>query len=143
MQQTGCHFSTMNKICSLVLALLFAAAAVAQQPILMTPGANVPATAQPALSSSGPGAPAPAAPPIVWSEDFANGFPAGWTIDNPGGLCPWVYTDDGSWGFFNGNSGTGPGAGMFSTTAFNGYLICDIASATNATFGQPYQVPLD
>ena len=72
-----------------------------------------------------------------WTEDFAGGFPATWTIDDSSGICPWTYTDDGSWGNFNGNNATGPGDPMTSTTAANGYLICDIDSANHFTYGQP------
>jgi hypothetical protein len=72
-----------------------------------------------------------------WTEDFAGGIPATWTIDDSSGICPWTYSTDGTWGFFNGNSGTGPGATITSTTAANGFMICDIDSANNAAYGQP------
>ncbi|NEQ49464.1 MAG: hypothetical protein F6K11_04920, partial [Leptolyngbya sp. SIO3F4] len=39
----------------------------------------------------------------IWYEDFGNGFPAGWTLSGANsGDCPWVYSTDGSWGFWNG-----------------------------------------
>lgn len=74
---------------------------------------------------------------VIWSEDFANGFPAGWTVDNPNGECPWVYSLDGSWGYFNGNNGASGDAAIASTTAANGFLICDPDSANNTNYGQP------
>ena len=42
----------------------------------------------------------------IWSEDFANGFPVGWTIDDVSGICPWVWSNDGSWGYWNSNNAT-------------------------------------
>ncbi len=72
-----------------------------------------------------------------WSEDFGGGFPAGWAIIDSSGLCPWSYTTDGSWGYYNGNSATAGSAGITSTTAANGYLICDNDSANHFTYGQP------
>ena len=44
----------------------------------------------------------------IWEEDFSGGFPAGWstyTSNTQGGFatCPWVYTLDGSWGYWNGS----------------------------------------
>lgn len=72
-----------------------------------------------------------------WTEDFAGGFPATWTIDDSSSICPWTYTDDGSWGNFNGNGATAGAAGMTSTTAANGFLIMDADSANHFTYGQP------
>lgn len=74
---------------------------------------------------------------VVWSEDFGNGFPSGWKADDKSNICPWVYSTDGSWGYFNGNSGTSGGTAIASTTASNGFLIVDPDSANNATYGQP------
>ena len=72
-----------------------------------------------------------------WTEDFGNGWPAGWAAIDTSGICPWVYSTDGTYGFFNGNSGTAAGDAIMSTTASNGFLICDNDSANNANFGQP------
>ncbi|MBN4071382.1 T9SS type A sorting domain-containing protein, partial [Crocinitomix catalasitica] len=72
-----------------------------------------------------------------WTEDFAGGFPAAWVVIDSSALCPWTYTFDGSWGYWNGNSATAPNAAMNSTTAANGYLICDNDSANHFTYGQP------
>ncbi|MFT5860561.1 MAG: hypothetical protein ACI865_002674 [Flavobacteriaceae bacterium] len=72
-----------------------------------------------------------------WTEDFAAGFPATWTIMDTSGICPWTYSDDGSWGNFNGNGATAGAAPMNSTTAANGFLICDADSANHFTYGQP------
>lgn len=72
-----------------------------------------------------------------WTEDFANGIPSGWTILDSSGICPWTYSFDGSWGNFNGNGGTAGGDAIASTTAANGFLICDPDSANNVTYGQP------
>ncbi|MBL7964474.1 MAG: hypothetical protein JNM31_11610 [Flavobacteriales bacterium] len=74
---------------------------------------------------------------VLWSEDFGSGFPAGWTRQDLSGICPWVWSTDGSWGFFNGNSGTAGGTAIASTTGANGFLICDPDSANNVTYGQP------
>jgi hypothetical protein len=73
----------------------------------------------------------------IWSEDFANGFPAGWTVSDTSGICPWTYSLDGSWGYFNGTSGTAAAAAIKSTTAANGFLISDVDSANNKNYGQP------
>lgn len=73
----------------------------------------------------------------VWSEDFANGIPAGWVVDDQSGICPWVYSTDGSWGNFNGNNATAADVGINSTTGANGFLLCDPDSANHFNFGQP------
>lgn len=72
-----------------------------------------------------------------WTEDFSAGFPASWTLIDSSGICPWTYSDDGSWGNFNGNSATAGAAGISSTSAANGFLICDQDSANHFTYGQP------
>ena len=54
----------------------------------------------------------------IWSEDFGNGFPAGWTIEDLSGICPWVWSNDGSWGYFNSNNGASAGTAINSTTGF-------------------------
>jgi hypothetical protein len=74
---------------------------------------------------------------VIWSEDFANGFPSTWAIDDASGICPWVYSMDGTWGNFNGNGATAAAAPINSTTAANGFLICDPDSANHFTYGQP------
>ena len=74
----------------------------------------------------------------IWYEDFGSGIPAGWTLSGTGSTdCPWVYSTDGSWGFFNGNNGTSGGDAISSTTAANGFMINDPDSANNAMNGQP------
>jgi hypothetical protein len=73
----------------------------------------------------------------IWSEDFANGFPAGWSIQDLSGICPWVWSNDGSWGYFNSNSGASAGTAINSSTAANGFLICDPDSANHVNYGQP------
>lgn len=76
-----------------------------------------------------------AAGDIIWSEDFGNGIPSGWSISGANSAqCPWVHSFDGSYGFFNGTPG---GNAIQSTTASNGFLICDPDSANNALYGQP------
>jgi len=97
---------------------------------------NVDAAVTPSLNS------AMAAPPPIWEEDFNGGFPQGWstyTSNTQGGFatCPWVYTTDGSWGYFQGTQGASAAAGINSTTALNGYLISDIDSANHHSYGQP------
>ncbi|MCB9188569.1 MAG: T9SS type A sorting domain-containing protein [Flavobacteriales bacterium] len=74
---------------------------------------------------------------IFWSEDFAGGWPSGWITIDSSGICPWVYSTDGTWGYFNGNNGTSGTNAIQSTSATNGFLICDIDSANNVEFGQP------
>src|SRR3989338_6193839 len=76
------------------------------------------------------------APPF-WTENFSGGFPAGWTVIDTSGICPWTYSTDGSWGNFNGNGATAGAAGIASTSAANGFLICDPDSANHFTYGQP------
>lgn len=72
-----------------------------------------------------------------WEEDFSGGFPSDWAVIDSSGLCPWTYTFDGSWGFWNGTDATEANDPMNSTTAGNGYLICDNDSANHFTYGQP------
>ena len=74
---------------------------------------------------------------VIWSEDFAGGFPAGWTLQDASGICPWRFSTDGSWGNFNGNGATAGGTAIASTTAANGFLICDVDSANHFVYGQP------
>ncbi|MEC9209668.1 MAG: T9SS type A sorting domain-containing protein [Bacteroidota bacterium] len=78
----------------------------------------------------------------IWEEDFSGGFPQGWstyTSNTQGGLatCPWVWTIDGTWGYWNGNNGTSPSNGIASTTVSNGFLISDTDSANHYAYGQP------
>ena len=82
------------------------------------------------------------APAVIWSEDFSSGFPAGWSSTSTnaaGGIAtaPWVWSNDGSWGYWQGTQGTSAAAGISSTTASNGFLICDPDSANNTAYGQP------
>ena len=72
-----------------------------------------------------------------WSEDFSNGWPAGWTTQNPDGYCPWKWTLNGSHGYWNGNNGAGYADSIASTTAGDGFLIADNDSANHFNFGQP------
>jgi hypothetical protein len=72
-----------------------------------------------------------------WEEDFAGGFPSDWAIIDSSGICPWAYSTDGSKGYYN-TAGTGVGdPPLASTTAANGFLICDNDSANHFTYGQP------
>ena len=73
----------------------------------------------------------------IWSEDFGNGFPAGWTVQDMSGICPWVWSLDGSYGYYNGSQGASAGTAIASTTAANGFLIVDPDSANNVNYGQP------
>lgn len=74
----------------------------------------------------------------IWLEDFANGWPNGWTTQDPSGLCPWKWTTNGSHGFWNGNNnGADYDDPLNSTTAANGFLISDVDSANHFNFGQP------
>ncbi|MCF8276365.1 MAG: T9SS type A sorting domain-containing protein [Flavobacteriales bacterium] len=76
--------------------------------------------------------------PALWQEDFGGGFPNGWGIDDVTGLNPWKWTTNGSHGYFNGNNnGGGYADPMNSTTAGNGFLICDNDSANHFNYGQP------
>ena len=81
------------------------------------------------------------APPI-WEEDFSGGFPQGWstyTSNTQGGFatCPWVWSLDGTWGYWNGNNGISPSNSITSATASNGFLISDTDSANHYAYGQP------
>jgi hypothetical protein len=73
----------------------------------------------------------------LWTEDFGNGFPAGWGLFNPTGHNPWKWSLGGSHGNFNGNNATAPSNPIQSTTAANGFLINDPDSANHFEFGQP------
>ncbi len=78
----------------------------------------------------------------IWSEDFSGGFPALWSTSSSnmaGGFatCPWAWTTDGTWGYYNGNQGTSGSNALTSTTASDGFLICDTDSANHYANGQP------
>lgn len=117
----------------LFLAILFSVSLIAQQN--SPDGIQTNKTKQ--LSSSFAKSQTP-----IWSEDFANGFPAGWstyTNNAAGGLatCPWKHSYVGSWGYWNSNQGASAAAAMNSTTAANGFLISDPDSANHWNYGQP------
>ena len=78
----------------------------------------------------------------IWEEQFSGGFPQGWstfTSNTQGGsaTCPWAWTLDGTWGYWNGNSGASPSNSLTSTTGYNGFLISDTDSANHYAYGQP------
>ena len=78
----------------------------------------------------------------IWSEDFSGGFPALWSTSSSNmagafATCPWAWTTDGTWGYYNGNQGTAGSNALTSTTASNGFLICDTDSANHYANGQP------
>ena len=78
----------------------------------------------------------------IWSEDFGNGFPSGWstyTNNASGGIatCPWKHSFVGSWGYWNSNQGASASSPMNSTTASNGFLISDPDSSNHWNYGQP------
>jgi len=91
--------------------------------------------AQPAIKPAVDNNPNRATP--FWEEDFANGFPATWTVYDTSGICPWVYSTDGSWGNFSVGGTTAAAPGINSTSGGNGFLICDADSANHFTYGQP------
>ena len=79
---------------------------------------------------------------VIWSEDFGNGFPNGWTrttTNTTGGFatCNWVWSNDGSWGNYSSGGTSSAGPAISSTTASNGFLICDNDSANHFANGQP------
>ena len=78
----------------------------------------------------------------IWAENFSGGFPPGWSsysINTQGSFatCPWNWTLDGTWGYWNGNNGSSPSNSITSTTASNGFLISDTDSANHYAYGQP------
>ena len=78
----------------------------------------------------------------IWSEDFSAGFPALWSTSSSNmagafATCPWAWSTDGTWGYYNGNQGTAGSNALTSTTASNGFLICDTDSANHYANGQP------
>ncbi|SVC14276.1 uncharacterized protein METZ01_LOCUS267130, partial [marine metagenome] len=78
----------------------------------------------------------------IWSEDFGNGFPSGWSSysnNSAGGVAtsPWKHSFQGSWGYWNANQGQSASAPINSTTASNGFLISDPDSANHWNYGQP------
>ena len=78
----------------------------------------------------------------IWSEDFSGGFPALWSTSSSNmagafATCPWAWTTDGTWGYWNGNQGTAASNALTSSTAFDGFLICDTDSANHYANGQP------
>ena len=88
-----------------------------------SPSANILSTSSNSNSSLTP----------IWSEDFSGGFPALWSTStsNMSGAfatCPWEWTTDGTWGYYNGNQGTSGSNAITSSTANNGFLICDTDS---------------
>lgn len=69
---------------------------------------------------------------VIWQEDFAGGFPAGWTLQDASGICPWRHSFHGSAGFY-----AGAGDSIVSATSANGFLLCDADSANDVNYGQP------
>ena len=81
---------------------------------------------------------AAAAGDVIWSEDFAGGFPADWTLSGANvAECAWKYSTQGSIGYFNGGNYPAAAPALNSTTAANGFLICDNDSANHTLYGQP------
>ncbi len=74
---------------------------------------------------------------VVWSENFAGGFPAGWIQIDSSNINPWKWSLNGSRGFFNGPGAGQPSPGIQSTTRTNGFLLNDPDSANHFTYGQP------
>lgn len=72
-----------------------------------------------------------------WTEDFGNGIPATWSVLDSSGICPWVFSTDGSWGNFSVGGTTAAAPAISSTTSSNGFIICDNDSANHFTYGQP------
>lgn len=73
----------------------------------------------------------------IWSEDFENGFPDGWGIEDVSGYNAWKWSTEGYHGFFNGTDATDYTDAISSTTGDNGFLINDPDSANHFTNGQP------
>ena len=73
----------------------------------------------------------------IWSEDFGNGFPTGWGVDDASGINPWKWTTNGSHGYWNNSNGGDYADPINSTTAGNGFLISDPDSANHFNYGQP------
>lgn len=73
----------------------------------------------------------------IWSEDFGNGFPTGWAVDDASGINPWKWSLNGSHGNFNGTNALDYADPISSTTASNGFLISDPDSANHFNYGQP------
>ncbi|MGY6561767.1 MAG: T9SS type A sorting domain-containing protein [Luteibaculaceae bacterium] len=73
----------------------------------------------------------------IYSEDFGNGMPTGWTLFGDGSAqVPWVWSLTTSWGFYAGNQALGPGTSTItSPTAANGFLKNDPDSALWAIHG--------
>jgi hypothetical protein len=115
----------------LLLFSIFATAQVAQAPEEASDCVNT-TTAPTAVQQSSADRGGP-----LWSEDFSQGFPAAWTLTDNSGICPWKWTMNGTHGYFNGNQATTYDAPINSTTAANGFLICDVDSANQFTYGQP------
>lgn len=74
---------------------------------------------------------------VIWSENFAGGFPAGWIQIDSSNINPWKWSLSGSRGFFNGTGVGQPSPGIMSTTRTNGFLLNDPDSANHFTNGQP------
>lgn len=74
---------------------------------------------------------------VVWSENFAGGFPSGWLNIDSSNINPWKWSLSGSKGFFNGTGVGQPSPALMSTTRTNGFLLNDPDSANHFTYGQP------
>lgn len=74
---------------------------------------------------------------VVWSENFAGGFPAGWLQIDSSNINPWKWSLSGSRGFFNGTGAGQPSPAIMSATRTNGFLLNDPDSANHFTYGQP------
>lgn len=74
---------------------------------------------------------------VIWSEDFGNGWPAGWVADDLSGICAWKWSMNGSHGYWNGNNASTYDDPIQSTTGANGFLISDPDSSNHFNYGQP------
>lgn len=144
----------MKKIYTLLVAMVAVSVSVqAQKKPLTIPVHNYPEHYFESLNQSVNESPDQVAPDVVvkplsqttpraggtiWSEDFGNGFPAGWAVDDISGINPWKWHTEGSHGYWNSNNnGAGFDPPINSTTAANGFLISDPDSANHFNYGQP------
>jgi len=120
----------------IIILSYFSSSLIAQNIISLTPEENNETIIQPTISLNNSTYSSLKKGITIWSEDFGSGFPAGWATEDLSGICPWVWSNDGSYGYFNNNQG-GAGPSINSSTANNGFLICDNDSANNVNYGQP------
>ena len=130
----------MKNICLFIFSIIFSFSAYSQQETVSSTSNNCDNTEYNSINTKNSSN--NSFLPPIWSEDFSSGFPSNWSRNstNMGGgfaTCNWQWTLDGTYGYYNGTQGTSGSNELTSSTASDGFLICDIDSANHYANGQP------